>query len=64
MHLSDKKLLNQSTFIFMKSTFFVYIDLFYLTLFPGNILGNVKVRISDPWEKSAAINIFETLFWL
>ena len=29
-----------------------------------NILGNLRVRISDPWEKSSPRKIFEILFWL
>ena len=31
---------------------------------PGrDILGNSRIRISDPWEKSAPTKRFETLFW-
>ena len=30
----------------------------------GDILGNLTVRISDPWGKSAPRKIFEILFWL
>ena len=30
----------------------------------GVILGNLRVRISDPWEKSSPRKIFEILFWL
>ena len=29
----------------------------------GDILGNSRIRISDPWEKSAPTKRFETLFW-
>ena len=30
----------------------------------GDILGNLIVRMSDSWEKSALRKIFEILFWL
>ena len=29
-----------------------------------DILGNLRVKISDPWRKNAPRNIFEILFWL
>ena len=31
---------------------------------PGDILENLRVRVSDPWGKSAPRKIFKILFWL
>ena len=30
---------------------------------PRDILGNLRIRISDPWEKSGTRKRFEILFW-